>query len=135
MPSIYAIALCCTVLLIVHGQYPRLELKGSILVNNSFINRQTIGKGDDALKCMTNNAACCTNSIVRYWTNPADAAIWQGVSEIADLYVTSGDGVVSLNRRNNGVAGMWRCSIPDSTGMIRNIYIYTGSPPNFTADG
>ena len=135
MPSIYAIALCCTVLLIVHGQYPRLEFKGSILVNNSFINRRTIGTGDDALKCVTNNAACCTNSAVRYWTNPADAAVQQGVSGSADLYVTRGHGVVSLNLRNNGVPGMWRCSIPDTNGMIQNIYIYTGSPPAFTANG
>ena len=135
MPSTYAIVLCCAVLAVVRGQYPRLELNDSILVNNSFINRQTIGTGDDALKCVTNNAACCTNSTVRYWTNPADAAVWQGVSENAHLYVTRGDGVVSLNRRNRGVAGMWRCSIPDSTGMMQNIYIYTGGASGFSADG
>ena len=135
MPSIYAIALCCTVLPIVHGQYPRLEFKGSILVNNSFINRRTIGTGDDALKCVTNNAACCNKSSVRYWTNPADVAVQQGASGSTELYVTRGDGVVSLNRKNNGVAGMWGCSIPDSNGMLQYIYIYTGSPPGFSANG
>ena len=123
MPSIYAIVLCCAVLAVVHGQYPRLELNGSILVNNSFINRQTIGKGDDALKCVTNNAACCTNSIERYWTNPADAAVSQGENSNGDLYVTQGHGVVSLNLRNGGVAGIWRCSIPDSTGMMTYILV------------
>ena len=118
-----------------YGQYPRLELQGSILVNNSFINRRTIGTGADALKCATNNTACCTQPDVGNWTNPADAAVWQGVSENAHLYVTRGDGVVSLNHRNRGVAGMWRCSIPDSTGMMQNIYIYTGGASGFSADG
>ena len=43
--------------------------------------------------------------------------------------------MVSLNRKNFGVAGMWRCSIPDSTGMMQNIYIYTGGASGFSADG
>ena len=135
MPSTYTIVLCCAVLAVVHGQYPRLELNGSILVNNSFINRQTIGRGDDALKCLTNNAVCCTNPNVGDWTHPTDAAVQQGTFGIAHLYVTRGNGVVSLNRKNFGVAGMWRCSIPDSTGMMQNIYIYTGGASGFSADG
>ena len=130
-------AIVAAILAVVHGQYPRLELNGSILVNNSFVNRQTIGTGDDALKCVTNNTACCTDQDVADWTDPTDAAVGQGTphSSYLYLYVTRGDGVVSLNHRNNGVAGMWRCSIPDSTGMMQNIYIYTGSPAGFTADG
>ena len=121
----------------VHGQYPRFELKGSILVNNSFINRQAIGTGDDALKCVTNNTACCTDPDVGNWTDPAEAAnaAWLGADLSFNLYVTRGNGVVSLNRNKKGVAGMWRCSIPDSTGVMQNIYIYTGSPPGFSSDG
>ena len=115
----------------VHGQYPRFELKGSILFNNSFINRQAIGTGDDALKCVTNNTACCTDPDVGEWTDPANA----GADLSFNLYVTRGNGVVSLNRNKKGVAGMWRCSIPDSSGVMQNIYIYTGSPPGFAADG
>ena len=128
-------AIVAAILAVVHSQYPRLELKGSIFVNNSFINRRTIGTGDGALKCVTNNTACCTNLGVRYWTDPADAAVHQGTFGSYFLYVTRGDGVVSFNRRDGGVAGMWRCSIPDSTGMMQNIYIYTGSPLGFTSDG
>ena len=132
--SIYAIVLCCVILVVVHGQYPRFELNGSILVNNSFINRRTIGTGDGALKCVTNSTTCCTDPVTSYWTNPADRPPWQG-DRGGYLFVTRGSEVVSLNRRNHGDAGMWRCSIPDSTGMMRNIYIYTGSPPGFAADG
>ena len=129
--------LCCAIVAVVHGQYPRLELNGSVLVNNSFINRQTIGTGNGALKCLTNNEACCTDPDVGDWTDPEDAAVHQGTpqSTYFSLYVTRGDGVVSLNRRNHGVPGMWKCSIPDTNGMIQNTYIYTGSPPGFTADG
>ena len=128
-------AIVAAILAVVHGQYPRLELNGFILVNNSFINRRTIGTGDDALKCVTNNVACCTDPDVGNWTDPADAKVHQGRAARFYIFVTRGDGVVSLNRRNFGVAGMWKCSIPDSTGMMQNIYIYTGSPPGFTADG
>ena len=120
---------------VVHGQYPRFELKGSILVNNSFINRRTIGTEDDALKCVTNNTACCTDPDVGDWTDPADAAVHQGTTQTSYLYVTRGNGVVSLNRRDRGVSGMWRCSIPDPSGMMQNIYIYTGYPPGFSSDG
>ena len=132
------IVLCCAILAVVHGQYPRFELNNTILFNNSFINRQTIGTEDGALNCVTNNnTACCTNPDEGKWTDPADAedAAWLGADLTLDLYVTRGNGVVSLNRKGKGIPGMWRCSIPDSTGMIQNIYIYTGSPPGFAADG
>ena len=131
------IVLCCAILAVVHGQYPRFELNNTILFNNSFINRQTIGTGDDALKCVTNNTACCTDPDVGNWTDPADevGAAWLGADLSFNLYVTRGNGVVSLNRRDKGVPGMWRCSIPDSTGMMQNIYIYTGSSPEFSANG
>ena len=133
--SLYTIMLCCAVVAVVHGRYPRLEHIGVILVNNSFINRRTIGMGDDALKCVTNSTTCCTDSVTTYWTNPADTTLGQGDIGNPDLYVTGGNGVVSLNRRNYGIPGMWRCRIPDSTGMMHNIYIYTGSPPGFSSDG
>ena len=131
------IVLCCAILAVVHGQYPRFELNNTILVNNSFINHQTIGTGDDALMCVTKNTACCTNPDVGKWTDPAEAedAAWLGVDLRLYLYVTRGNGVVSLNRKGKGIPGMWRCSIPDSTGMIQNIYIYTGNPPGYSADG
>ena len=131
----YAIILYYALLEVVHGQYPRFELKGSILDNNSFVNRRTIGTGNDALKCVTNNTACCTDPHVGDWTDPADAAVHQGMNEGYDLYVTRRDEVVTLNRRSLGVPGMWRCSIPDSSGVMQYIYIYTGSPPGFSADG
>ena len=129
--SLYTIMLCCAVVAVVHGQYPR----GVILVNNSFINRKPIGTGDGALKCVTNSTTCCTDPVTSYWTNPADIPLPQRDSGSNNLYVTRGSGVVSLNHRNQGVAGMWRCRIPDSSGELQNIYIYTGSPPGFSADG
>ena len=89
---VYAIILCYALLEVVHGQYPRFEHKGSILGIYSFVNRKAIGTGDDALKCVTNNAACCTDSDVGNWTDPEDAAVHQGMNEGYDLYVTRGDG-------------------------------------------
>ena len=55
--------------------------------------------------------------------------VHQGAGEDSDLYVTRGDGVVYLNRRNmrGGQSGMWRCDIPDRTGTTQSIYIYTGT--------
>ena len=121
--------------MVVHGQYPRFQLNSTILFNNSFIIRKTIRTGDGALRCVTNNTACCTDPDVGDWTDPRDAAVYQGTTQTSHLYVTRGNGVVSLNRNEKGDAGMWRCNIPDSTGMMQNIYIYAGSPPGYSANG
>ena len=106
--------------------YPRFELKGDVLVNNSYVFRPSIGEGhNDSLHCVTDKSDCCSNGEGN-WYN-ATGEVEQGSDRNNSLYVTRGDGVVYLNYRRGGHSGMWRCDIPDSNGTLQSIYIYLGT--------
>ena len=111
--------------------YPRFEIRGDVLVNNSYILRGppvNIGEGhNDSLHCVTNNSDCCSNGEGN-WYDETGGEVHQGALGNSSLYVTRGDGVVYLNRRTGGSSGMWRCDIPDSNGVQQSIYIYLGTP-------
>jgi len=125
------LSLCVVLAIVVLVQcqaYPRLEHRGSFLPNNSFIRRGGIGEGNNSLKCLTDNTDCCSDA--GNWTDENGGAVHQGASGANKIYVTRGDGVVSLNRIKGGSPGMWRCDIPDSSGVMQSIYIYTGVEGN-----
>ena len=109
--------------------YPRFEIRGDVLVNNSFIRRGNIGEGhNNSLHCVTDNSDCCSNGEGN-WYDETGGEVQQGSLGDSDrVYVTRGDGVVYLNRRRGGSSGMWRCDIPDSNGTLQSIYIYLGTP-------
>ena len=131
----------CHVLLLVFAlvaavnsqSYPRFEMRGIVLVNNSYIVRgleMGIGEGhNDSLHCVTDNSDCCSNGEGN-WYDERKREVHQGPDGDSDrLYVTRGTGVVYLNRRERGgSSGMWRCDIPDSNGVQQSIYIYLGTP-------
>ena len=125
--SIETAYLLCAIVTVVHCQsYPRFEFGSDVFVNNSYVIRGAVGEGNDALKCVTDNAGCCTNPDVGNWTDESGGAVHQGASGATTIYVTRGGGVVSYNRIIGGLSGMWRCDIPDSSGVMQSIYIYTG---------
>ena len=127
------LSLCVVLAIVVLVQcqtYPRLEHRGSALPNNSFILRGDIKEGNDSLKCLTDNTNCCTDPDAGNWTDGGGGAVHQGASGATTIYVTRGDGVVSLNRKKGGSAEMWQCDIPDSSGVMQSIYIYTGTAGN-----
>ena len=110
--------------------YPHFRIKGNVLVNNSYILRPRIGEGhNDSLHCVTDNSDCCSNGEGN-WYDESKREVHQGPDGPSDrLYVTRGDEVVYLNRRERGGdSGMWRCDIPDSNGAQQSIYIYLGTP-------
>ena len=109
--------------------YPRFEIRGVVLVNNSYILRPNIGEGhNDSLHCVTDNSDCCSNGEGN-WYDETGGEVQQGSLGDSDrVYVTRGDGVVYLNRRGGGSSGMWRCDISDSNGVQQSIYIYLGTP-------
>ena len=43
--------------------------------------------------------------------------------ELWDFYRNRGPSVVRLNRRRDGVTGIYCCEIPDTTGVVQTIYI------------
>ena len=108
--------------------YPRFEIRGGVLANNSYILRGApihIGEGhNDSLHCVTDNSDCCSNGEGN-WYDETGGEVQQGSDGDSTLYVTRGDGV---NRRRGGSSGMWRCDIPDNNGVLQKIYIYLGTP-------
>ena len=123
----------CHVLLLVFAlvaavnsqSYPQFEFRGNVLANNSYILRPYIVEGhNDSLHCVTDNSDCCSNGEGN-WYDVTGGEVQQGSLGDSDrVYVTGGDGVAYLNRKDGGSSGMWRCYIPDSNGTQQSIYIY-----------
>ena len=112
---------------------PRFELSGGTVRNNSYICYDDIiyyekMNEDDGLKCVTDHRDCCHDTNVSNWRDERGELVQEGADDGTCLYVTRGDGEISLNRRNSDcippTSGLWRCDIPDSSGEIQSLYIY-----------
>ena len=107
---------------------PQFEHDGDNLSNNSYIYYPDIGDGGYALKCVTDSVNCCNNTDVGGWRDESGRPVYQGADGTTCLYVTRGDGVISLHRKTRGcsdhTSGLWRCDIPDSSGEMQSLYIY-----------
>ena len=98
--------------------------------NNSIVSLEDIGEGNDtALRCITNLTACCRPPYtgengpgLGNWFFPNGTVVPSSGTD-GDIYRTRGQMVVYLNRRRGGVAGIYRCDIPDSTNVTQSIYI------------
>ena len=107
--------------------YPHFQLGSTVLKNNVFVFRGSIGEGQgNSLRCVTNNSECCSNGQGNWYDERGDE-VHQESDGNSDLYVTRGPGVVYLNRRTGGRVGLLRCDIPDSNGVQQSIYIYLGT--------
>ena len=97
------------------------------LQNNSYIYYANISDGDNALKCVTDNPYCCTDSDDGDWRDETGTVVHQGPDESSCLYVTRGPGEIRLNRKSDCIpntSGLWRCDIDESNDEIQSIYIY-----------
>ena len=115
---------------------PQFQNLGVILRNNSLIYYGRIHEGGGALKCMTNMSInCCHDTSVSNWRDEGGALVQEGADVGTCLYVTRGDGEISLNRRNSDcippTSGLWRCDIPDSSGEMQSLYIYISNDTSF----
>ena len=101
-------------------------LRNQTYLNNSIIAINDIGVGDNALLCVTDNPDCCKGNATGegqfYYPNNNRV---NGIASRDSLYRDRGPQVVRLNRRRDVLSptGIYRCEIPDSTGMNANIYI------------
>ena len=105
----------------------RLTLRGVQYHDNDTINIVDIGENDAALICQTNLRPCCRSGLARagQWYYPNGTAV-PIEGERKHFYQNRGDdGTVRLNRRNNAThpIGIYRCEIPDQTGISQNLYI------------
>ena len=92
--------------------------------NNSNVILENIGEGGDALLCITSLTVCCHQNntggpVLGNWFFPNGTE----VSSSGEMFITRGQMVVHLNRRRDGVEGIYRCEIPDAMDVIQTIYI------------
>ena len=115
---------------------PYFEHQTNTLRNNSIIHYANISGGLNSLNCKTDNVNCCNRSMFGSWRDERGIPIHQEADETNCFYVTKGDRVVSLNRKSSSTcvvptSGIWRCDIPDSTGVNQSLYIYITNGTRF----
>ena len=97
------------------------------MFNNSYIYYANMADGFNALKCVTDNPNCCTDSYDVNWNDETGTVVHEGPDDTSCLYVTRGYGEISLNRKSDCIpdtSGLWRCDIADYNDEIQSIYIY-----------
>ena len=115
---------------------PQFETLLEDFTNNSYIYYDVIQEGSNALKCVTNASLnCCNDGMIGSWRDVRGEMVQEGRDGRSCLYVTRGDGEISLNRRNSGdcvpESGLWRCDIPDSSGDMQSLYIYISNDTSY----
>ena len=99
-----------------------------------------IGADNNALICLTNFTACCSNSetggtgSLGDWRMPDGSLVSGDASgSTASMIRTRGPSAVLLHRRKNVLepTGVFTCEVPVASGMLRFIYIfiYVGQVP------
>ena len=127
MKSMWMLVFTALVTLASSRSLLQFQIRETNLTNNSYILFSNISREYDALKCITDNVNCCNDSDAGNWRDERGRAVHQGADGATCLYVTRGQGVISLNRRSGctpGTSGLWRCDIPDSSEVRESIYIY-----------
>lgn len=105
-----------------------MSLNEAIIANNSNISTTAIGERDDkALLCFTDLNDCCSGAeehILGGWYFPNGSVVGDQHSGNG-LYLSRGPSVLRLHRKNNVTmpVGMFRCLIPDASGITQNVYI------------
>ena len=106
------------------------SLNGTTYQNNSIVILEDIGEGDNALLCITNLTACCrppytrgTPKAIGNWYFPNGTRLHSANGEEWDLYRTRGKMVIRMNRRRDGVEGIYHCEIRDAMNVTQTIYI------------
>ena len=112
-----------------HQLFPQFRSGGGTqrLTNNSYIYYANIFDDFTALKCVTDNHNCCTDSDDGNWRDERGRAVHQGEDGATCFYVTRQREVVNLNRKSDCIpdtSGLWRCDISDSSAVMQSIYIY-----------
>ena len=104
--------------------------RGTTYQNNSIINLENIGDGENSLLCLTNLTACCrqpyTNATrmvaLGNWFFPNGTRV-PSIGVLWDIHRTRDHMRVPLQRRRGGVNGIYSCVIPDAMNVAQTIYI------------
>ena len=109
------------------------SLNGTTYQNNSCVALEDIGKGDDALLCVTNQTACCKHPALGDWYFPNESRVPTRDKNLG-FYRTRGKMVVRMHRQGDGKDGIYRCQIPDSVNVVQTIYIGVYTANNSTGE-
>ena len=134
MKSMWMLVFTALVILASSQSLPQFQIRETNLTNNSYILFSNISREYDALKCVTDSVNCCNDSDVGNWRDERGRAVHQGANGTICLYVTRGQGVVSLNHKSGCIpdtSGLWRCDIPDSSEVMQSIYIYISNKKTY----
>ena len=104
-----------------------MQINGTRVSNHGFVARGDI-RTNSPLLCVTpDNITCCSTAE----TGGASLGNWYfpNGTEVPTndtgwlFYSTRGPGVVRLHRHTGGVSGIYRCVIPDQSGVNQTLYV------------
>ena len=95
---------------------------GVVIRNNS-----NITLNDDALLCFTDLHECCSSDtalVAGNWFFPNGSIVGNQTTN-GNIYIERGPSVVGLYWNDSATlpTGMYRCEIPDASGILRNVSI------------
>ena len=114
----------------------RLTLKGAPIANNSYVDVDDIGEGDNALLCHTNKEDCCGEYPNRagewYFTNGTMVGTEGGTQD--EFYRNRATKVVRLNHRQGTFTekGCFLCKVPDASNTIQTVNVNIGKVYRYT---
>ena len=112
-----------------------LSLRGIHITNNSYVDIDDIGEGDDgALLCVTDLMQCCRGSEtggrggLGEWLYPDGTNVLLE-RDSDNFYRNREHNTVRLNRRNNAISptGLYCCEVPDSTFTMQRVCANVGT--------
>ena len=111
-----------------------MGFNGRLYPNNSVVSLTDIGEGNDALFCLTDKLDCCVGEVDNvsagewYLPEQTDPVVGSDVSGGSEDFTSRRSSAVLLNRRNStvGPTGLYRCVVPDRSGVDRELYIGVG---------
>ena len=96
----------------------------------SYIYYANISDGGAGVNCVFNGSSDVGN-----WRDERGRPVHQGADGDTCLYVTRGDGVISLHRRNSScippTSGPWRCDVSHPSEEIESLYIYISNDTEY----
>ena len=109
---------------------PFVRHSGNNLTNNSYIYYANISDGGAGVNCVFNSSSDVGN-----WRDERGRTVHQGADGDTCLYVTRGDGVISLHRRNSSyippTSGLWRCDVSHPSREMQSLYIYISNDTEY----
>ena len=116
-----------------------LSLQGIYIVNNSYVDIDNIGEGDNAaLLCHTNKTDCCGGYYRSHYsyragewyfpcTQDMKVDILGNTARNDTFYRNRGLSTVRLNRRGSpSERGCFRCEVPDANNIIQLVFVNIG---------